>query len=156
MFYLREFYQFNKLASGMMELGGVKLDLSRVTMPIYELATREDHIAPAQSVFIGAKLFGGPLRFVLSGSGHIAGVVNPPYKPKYMHWVLDESEDHVDPRALPNIEAFLGRAHEVAGSWWPDYGKWLAALSGDKVEARKPGLPGREPIEDAPGSYVRA
>jgi polyhydroxyalkanoate synthase len=155
MFYLREFYQFNKLAKGLMELGGVKLDLGRVTMPIYELATREDHIAPAQSVFIGSKLFGGPLRFVLSGSGHIAGVVNPPYKTKYMHWVLDESEDHVDPKTLPSIEAFLGHAQEVAGSWWPDYAKWLADLSGEKVAARQPGMPGREPIEDAPGSYVR-
>ncbi len=155
-FYLREFYQNNKLARGLMELGGVRLDLSKVTIPIYELATREDHIAPAQSVFQSAKLFGGPLRFVLSGSGHIAGVINPPYKSKYMHWVLDDSKGPVDPRVLPSVDAFLAQAREIAGSWWPDYAKWLSALSGEHVPAREPGLPGQEPIEDAPGSYVKA
>ena len=91
-FYLREFYRYNKLSQGLLKLGGVPLDLSRVTMPIYELATKEDHIAPAQSVLIGSKLFGGPVRFVLAGSGHIAGVINPPAKPKYMHWILEDAD----------------------------------------------------------------
>ncbi len=91
-FYLREFYQNNKLAKGEMTLSGVKLDLSKITLPVYELATREDHIAPAQSVFRGAKLFSGPVRFVLAGSGHIAGVVNPPASGKYMHWVPAEGD----------------------------------------------------------------
>jgi polyhydroxyalkanoate synthase len=150
-FYLREFYQNNKLAQGLLKLGGVTLDLSRVTVPIYELATKEDHIAPAQSVLIGSKLFSGPVRFVLAGSGHIAGVINPPAKAKYMHWILDD----VDPKAVPTIEAFVARAHEYAGSWWPDYAKWLAALSGGQVPAREPGCGVVEPIEDAPGSYVR-
>ena len=77
-FYLREFYHLNRLSKGELHLGGVKLDLKRVKIPIYELSTKEDHIAPASSVFIGSKLFGGPVRFVMSGSGHIAGVVNPP------------------------------------------------------------------------------
>jgi polyhydroxyalkanoate synthase len=153
-FYLREFYQHNKLAKGMLEMGGVKLDLGKVTIPIYELATREDHIAPAASVFESAKLFAGPLRFVLSGSGHIAGVVNPPYKPKYNFWVLDGDSD-TDPRTLPSVDAFIAKAQEFAGSWWPDYRDWLATLSGEKVPAREPGLPGLPPLEDAPGSFVR-
>jgi polyhydroxyalkanoate synthase subunit PhaC len=152
-FYLREFYQYNKLAQGLLKLGGVPLDLSRVTIPIYELATREDHIAPPQSVFLGSKLFGGPLRFVLAGSGHIAGVINPPGKPKYMHWILKDG----DPKLLPSVDAFIAKAQEYAGSWWPDYQQWLAALSGGFVAAREPGGVGvLPPIEDAPGSYVRA
>ncbi len=151
-FYLREFYLENKLARGLLKFGGVSLDLSRVTIPIYELAAKEDHIAPAQSVLIGAKLFGGPVRFVLAGSGHIAGVINPPAKPKYMHWVLDDG----DPKVLPSVEAFLARAKEHAGSWWPDYAKWLASLSGAQTEPREPGCGVVAPIEDAPGSYVRA
>jgi polyhydroxyalkanoate synthase len=151
-FYLREFYQHNKLAQGLLRIGGVPLDLSRVTIPIYELATREDHIAPAQSVFTGAKLFGGPLRFVLAGSGHIAGVVNPPAKPKYMHWILGDG----DPKALPSVDEFVAKAQEFAGSWWPDYSKWLSGLSGEQIPARQPGADSFLPIEDAPGSYVRA
>jgi polyhydroxyalkanoate synthase len=151
-FYLREFYRYNKLAQGLLNFGGVPLDLSRVTIPIYELATREDHIAPAQSVFAGAKLFGGPLRFVLAGSGHIAGVVNPPEKPKYMHWILTDG----DPKTLPSVESFISRAHEYPGSWWPDYAAWLSTFSGAQVPAREPGGDAFPPIEDAPGSYVRA
>jgi len=150
-FYLREFYRFNKLAQGLLKFGGVPLDLSRVTIPVYELATREDHIAPAQSCLIGAKLFGGPVRFVLAGSGHIAGVVNPPSKPKYMHWILEKG----DVKALPSVDAFISRAKEFAGSWWPDYAQWLSALSGGHVPAREPGGGIFKPIEDAPGSYVK-
>ena len=86
-FYLREFYHLNRLAKGEMELGGVKLDLSRVKIPIYELFTKEDHIAPAASVFRGSKLFGGQVRHAMAGSGHIAGVVNPPAKTKYQYLV---------------------------------------------------------------------
>ena len=82
-FYLREFYHLNRLSKGELMLGGVKLDLGKVKIPIYELSTKEDHIAPASSVFIGSKLFGGPVRFVMAGSGHIAGVVNPPARKKY-------------------------------------------------------------------------
>lgn len=154
-FYLREFYQNNKLAKGLLEIGGVKLDLGRVTIPIYELATREDHIAPAASVFESAKLFGGPLRFVVSGSGHIAGVVNPPYKPKYQYWVADDAHGAQDIRTLPSVDTFLEKAKEIAGSWWPDYAKWLSQFSGEHVPARTPGLPGLAPVEDAPGTYVR-
>jgi polyhydroxyalkanoate synthase subunit PhaC len=151
-FYLREFYRFNKLAQGLLKLGGVPLDLSRVTIPVYELATREDHIAPAQSVLIGSKLFGGPVRFVLAGSGHIAGVVNPPAKPKYMYWILNGG----DLKSLPSVDAFLAGAQEFAGSWWPDYARWLGGLSGERVPPREPGGGIFKPIEDAPGSYVKA
>jgi polyhydroxyalkanoate synthase len=150
-FYLREFYRYNKLSQGLLKLGGVALDLSRVTVPIYELATKEDHIAPAQSVLIGSKLFGGPVRYVLAGSGHIAGVINPPGKPKYMHWILEDG----DVKSLPTVEAFVARATEFAGSWWPDYEKWLGSLSGGQVSPRVPGGDGFNPIEDAPGSYVK-
>ena len=125
-FYLREFYRYNKLSQGLLKLGGVTLDLGRVTMPIYELAAKEDHIAPAQSVLIGSKLFGGPVRYVLAGSGHIAGVINPPAKPKYMHWILEDG----DVKPLATVEAFIAKATEFAGSWWPDYKKWLGSLSG--------------------------
>ena len=151
-FYLREFYRYNKLAQGLLKIGGIRLDLSRVTIPVYELATKEDHIAPAQSVLIGAKLFGGPVRFVLAGSGHIAGVVNPPAKPKYMHWIPRAG----DIGSFASVEAYIAGAREVAGSWWPDYADWLSNLSGGKVPAREPGGGILTPIEDAPGSYVRA
>ena len=85
-FYLRNCYLDNRLTKGEMEIAGVQLDLKKVKVPVYNLATREDHIAPAKSVFLGAQFFGGPMRFVLAGSGHIAGVVNPPAKPKYGYW----------------------------------------------------------------------
>ena len=103
-------------------------------------------------MLIGSKLFGGPVRYVLAGSGHIAGVINPPAKPKYQHWVLENA----DAKSMPTVEAFLAHATEFAGSWWPDYTKWLGSLSGGQVPPRVPGQAGFEPIEDAPGSYVKA
>jgi len=151
-FYLREFYQNNRLAKGELTIDGIKLDLSKVTLPIYELATREDHIAPAKSVFTGARMFGGPVRFVLAGSGHIAGVVNPPEKRKYMYW-LPTGDDQ--PKAVPSLENWISQAQEIAGSWWPDYAGWLAQHSGERVPARNPGEGPHPAIEDAPGSYVR-
>jgi polyhydroxyalkanoate synthase subunit PhaC len=151
-FYLREFYQANRLARGEMTIGGVTLDLSKVKVPVYELATREDHIAPAKSVFAGARLFGGPVRFVLAGSGHIAGVINPPEKRKYMFWA---PSDESDAKVVPSLEAWMKKAQQLTGSWWPDYAKWLAGFSGDKVPARSPGEGPLPAIEDAPGSYVR-
>ncbi len=150
-FYLNEFYNHNRLAKGEMTLGGVTLDLSKVMVPIYELATREDHIAPAQSVFRGAKMFGGPLRFVLGASGHIAGVINPPAKKKYQYWTVDGG----DSKAFGGVDQWLKAATEHSGSWWPDYGAWLAGWSGEKVPARTPGEGPLPAIEDAPGSYVK-
>jgi polyhydroxyalkanoate synthase len=156
-FYLRAFYHLNKLARGEMELGGVTLDLSKVTAPIYELATREDHIAPAESVFAGSKLFGGPVRFVLAASGHIAGVVNPPEKQKYKHWTGgDGGSEGPSAREFDTLEGWLEAAREHPGSWWPDFIEWLRPYAGQTVEARQPGAPSYPPLEDAPGRYVTA
>ncbi len=151
-FYLREFYQHNKLAAGMLEMGGFKLDLSKVSLPVYHLATREDHIAPPGSVFRSARLLGGPVRFVLAGSGHIAGVVNPPEKHKYMHWVTDEYAFG----SAGALDEWMQAAAEHAGSWWPDYAQWLKSQSGAHVQAREPGTGAFPALEDAPGSYVKA
>ena len=147
-FYLRQFYLENCLAKGEMTLGGVKLDLGLVTLPIFELAAKEDHIAPAKSVYIGSRLFGGPTEYVLAGSGHIAGVINPPNpeKPKYQYWTNSERP--------PTLENFVSSANETPGSWWPHWIEWLSSQSGEQVPAREPGVV-LEPIEDAPGRYVR-
>ena len=146
-FYLREFYHENKLARGQMSIGGVKLDLGKVKLPIYELCAKEDHIAPAKSVFIGSRLFGGPVTYVLSGSGHIAGVINPPGdKVKYQYWTNDKK--------TATLEAWFEGATEHPGSWWPHYAEWLAGHSGSKVPARTPGAR-LGIVEDAPGSYVK-
>ena len=146
-FYLREFYHQNKLARGQMSIGNVKLDLGKVRLPIYELCAKEDHIAPAKSVFIGSRLFGGPVTYVLAGSGHIAGVINPPgEKIKYQYWTND--------KRAATLEAWFDSAVEQPGSWWPHYAQWLAGYSGDKVPARTPGAT-LGVIEDAPGSYVK-
>ena len=150
-FYLREFYMKNMLAKGLLKLGGVMLDLSKITVPIYDVAAKEDHIAPAQSVLNGAKLFGGPVRFVLAGSGHIAGVINPPDKKKYQYWIIEDGES----KLVPTVEAFIAKAHEIAGSWWTDYKKWLSSLSGAQIPPPQLGGGIFTPLEDAPGSYVR-
>ncbi|MFQ5625326.1 MAG: PHA/PHB synthase family protein [Methyloligellaceae bacterium] len=152
-FYLREFYQENKLAKGEMELGGERLKIKKVDVPVYELATREDHIAPAKSVFTGAKMFSGPVRFVLAGSGHIAGVVNPPTSKKYQHWTGNKPSSKKHPALT--LQDWLEAATEHAGSWWPDWSKWLGQHCGEKIAARQPGDGGLKPIEDAPGSYVK-
>jgi polyhydroxyalkanoate synthase len=147
-FYLREFYHENKLARGQMTLAGTRLDMKKVKLPIYELATREDHIAPAKSVFIGARLFGGPVEFVMAGSGHIAGVINPPdpKRVKYQFWT---NSDRVD-----TLEEWIEGAKSTPGSWWPHWAEWLAKHSGDWMEARVPGAR-LGVIEDAPGSFVK-
>jgi polyhydroxyalkanoate synthase len=146
-FYLRAFYQENRLARGQMTIGGVKLDLGAVKIPIYELCAKEDHIAPAKSVFIGSRLFGGPVTYVLAGSGHIAGVINPPTRTKYQYWT--------NPKRAATLEAWMENAEEHPGSWWPHYVQWLAKHSGKLVPAREPGAR-LGTIEDAPGSYVKA
>ena len=149
-YYLREFYLENKLAKGELSIGDTRLDLKAVRLPIYELAAREDHIAPAASVYAGSRLFGGPVDYVLSGSGHIAGVINPPPvdgKPdKYQYWT---NSDQVD-----TLAEWQQGAKETPGSWWPHWANWLAGHSGHQVKARTPGAR-LGVIEDAPGSYVR-
>ncbi len=147
-YYLREFYNENKLTSGQMTIAGTKLNLGRVKLPIYELATKEDHIAPAKSVFIGAKKFGGPVEFVMAGSGHIAGVVNPPDKVKYQYWTAPKA-------AAENLDEWMGMAKEHPGSWWPHWSDWLARHSGNWTPPRDPGAK-LGVIEAAPGSYVKA
>jgi polyhydroxyalkanoate synthase len=146
-YYLRNCYLENNLTQGRMVLDGVKLDLSKVKVPIYNLAAREDHIAPAKSVFVGAQYFGGPMRYVLAGSGHIAGVVNPAGKPKYQYWT--------GPAPSGDYEDWVAKATETPGSWWPDWIKWIDAQAPKRVEPREPGSKKHPPIGDAPGDYVR-
>ncbi|TMJ37695.1 MAG: class I poly(R)-hydroxyalkanoic acid synthase [Alphaproteobacteria bacterium] len=147
-FYLRNCYLENRLTKREMVISGNKLDLKNVTVPIYNLATREDHIAPARSVLLGTKFFAGPVRFVLAGSGHIAGVVNPPDKMKYQYWTGPKPTS-------ANLDKWLTKAREHAGSWWPDWLKWLKAQDSTEVSARQPGGGKLMPLEDAPGSYVK-
>jgi polyhydroxyalkanoate synthase len=147
-FYLRNCYLENNLTRGKMVVGDETLDLAKVTIPIYELATREDHIAPPNSVFTGAGAFGGPVRYVLSGSGHIAGVVNPPARKKYQYWLGGPP--------VGAYEDWLAAATEHPGSWWPDWLTWLKAQAPEEVPASKRNPGGRrKPIADAPGTYVR-
>jgi polyhydroxyalkanoate synthase len=146
-FYLRNCYLENKLSKGEMEIAGVRIDLKRVKVPVYNLATREDHIAPAKSVFLGSTFFGGPVRFVLSGSGHIAGVVNPPARNKYQYWTGGAPKGELD--------AWMKKAKEHAGSWWTDWLDWIKKIDERRVPARTPGEGRLKPIEDAPGSYVK-
>jgi polyhydroxyalkanoate synthase subunit PhaC len=146
-FYLGQFYNENKLAKGEMTLAGVKLDLKKIKLPVFEVATKEDHIAPAKSVFIGSKLLGGPVEFVVAGSGHIAGVVNPPDKMKYQYWTASKA-------AADTLEEWMGMAKEHPGSWWPYWVEWLTKYAGGWTIPREPGEK-LGVIEDAPGSYVR-
>jgi polyhydroxyalkanoate synthase len=147
-YYLRNCYLENKLSRGHMVLGGVKLDLKKVKTPIYDLATREDHIAPADSVLLGRSSFGGPVEFVLAGSGHIAGVINPPSASKYQYWIGGD-------RKTDNVAVWLATAKEQAGSWWPHWQNWITKLDNERVPARSIGSKTVKPIEDAPGSYVK-
>jgi polyhydroxyalkanoate synthase len=131
-----------------MVLDNALLDLSKVRVPIYNLATREDHIAPADSVLYGSQFFGGPVKYVLSGSGHIAGVVNPPSASKYQYWTNDNIKDVA-------LDDWIKGAEEHNGSWWPDWREWLQKIDPEEVPAREVGSAALAPIEDAPGSYVR-
>ncbi len=121
--------------------------MSKVKTPIYVQSSKEDHIAPARSVYKGARLFGGPSPVHLAGSGHIAGVINAPAAKKYQHWTN---------YALPaTLEEWIAGATEHPGSWWPHWSEWLRAKSGDFVPARDPAKGPLAPIEDAPGSFVK-
>jgi polyhydroxyalkanoate synthase len=146
-FYLSEFYGANRLAKGELTIAGTRLDMKKVKIPVYELATKEDHIAPAVSVFKGAQTLGGPVEFVVSGSGHIAGVVNPPDKVKYQYWTNEKK--------AKTLEQWLKVAKEHPGSWWPHWAEWLTEHSGEWTVPREPGEV-LGVIEDAPGSYVKA
>jgi polyhydroxyalkanoate synthase len=147
-YYLRNCYLENRLSSGSMVLDNTLLDLSKVKVPVYNLATREDHIAPADSVLYGSQFFGGKVKYVLSGSGHIAGVVNPPASGKYQYWTNDNTGD-------VKLADWIKGATEHKGSWWPDWRQWLEGIDDEQVPARAVGTAAMPPIEDAPGSYVR-
>jgi len=148
--YLRDLYRDNLLAkAGALSVMGIPIDLGRVETPAYVQAGREDHIAPPQSVWKITEHFRGPLRFVLAGSGHIAGVVNPPASGKYQYWTSDTPAETLD--------QFVAGAKETKGSWWPHWRGWIAERDGEAVPATRARVPGkgkRKAIEDAPGRYV--
>ncbi len=147
-FYLRNMYLKNLLAvPGGIELDGVPIDLSRVKLPAYFISTVEDHIAPWKTTYKGAKLLGATARFVLGGSGHVAGIVNPPAANKYHYWTNE---------ALPATpEQWFEGAEQHAGSWWDDWQAWMERQNaGAKVPARVPGGRALKVLEDAPGSYA--
>ena len=146
-YYLRNCYLENNLSAGRMTIENRQLDLSRIKIPIYNLATREDHIAPARSVFHGSQYFGGEVTYVLTGSGHIAGVINHPTKNKYQYWTGGPPKGDFD--------RWLTEAEEVPGSWWPHWHEWLRQQDDTMVKARKPGARRVKILEDAPGSYVK-
>ncbi len=145
-YYLRNCYLNNNLTQGRMQLAGKTLSLKDVTIPVYNLATKEDHIAPAKSVFVGSQFFGGPVSYVLSGSGHIAGVVNPPDKQKYQYWTGGPPQGA--------YEDWVTTAKETPGSWWPHWQQWIESLDDERVPARIPGGGALNAIADAPGNYV--
>ena len=147
LYYLRRFYAQNALARGELDLGGVRLDLGKVKVPVYVQSSKEDHIAPARSVYRGARLFGGAVRFIVAGSGHIAGVINAPAANKYQYWTAD---------GLPgSLDEWQGGAVEHPGSWWIDWAGWLKERSGDLVPSRDPSKGAFDPLGDAPGTYVK-
>ncbi|HLW26234.1 MAG TPA: class I poly(R)-hydroxyalkanoic acid synthase, partial [Kiloniellales bacterium] len=147
-FYLREMYQENLLVQpGGIELLGVPIDLGTIKTPIFMVSAREDHIAPWRSTYALTQQVAGPKRFVLAASGHIAGVINPPEANKYSHWTNEKC-----PRTP---EEWLAGAEEQPGSWWPTWGRWMNSKGGARVPARQPGDGKLQPLEDAPGSYVK-
>ena len=149
-FYLRNMYLKNLLRRpGGITLDGVPIDVSKIDTPAYFLSTIEDHIAPWMSTYAGAGLLAGPVQFTLAGSGHIAGVINPPTAKKYQHWT--------SPAALTaGADEWLAQAQSHEGSWWPHWHQWVSSGFGNgEVDARAPGSAAHPVLEDAPGSYVR-
>jgi polyhydroxyalkanoate synthase len=146
--YLRKMYLENKLIErGGIRLAGVPIDLRKVKVPVYLLSTREDHIAPWKSTYAATQIYKGPVKFVLSGSGHIAGVINPPAANKYCYWT--QAKTPKDP------EAWLAGAARREGSWWPDWMAWLKGFADGEVKARAPSRGRLKAIEAAPGRYVK-
>jgi polyhydroxyalkanoate synthase len=146
LWYLQNMYKDNKLSKGELDFGGVKLDLGAVQAPIYMQASRDDHIAPYPSVYNAARLWGGPVRYMMAGSGHIAGVINHPDANKYQHWVNEALPDTVD--------EWIAGAEEHPGSWWLNWREWLYERSGEDVPARTPGEGPLKAIRPAPGLNV--
>jgi len=147
-YYLRNMYIHNKLREPKgLTIAGRSIDLSSVTTPCYFISAKDDHIAPWKSTFAGAKLFGGKVRFVLGGSGHIAGIVNPPVANKYCFWANDE--------LTHDAESWLQNADRFDGSWWSDWSVWITSQGSRTVNARKIRNNRTNPFEDAPGSYAK-
>ena len=147
-FYVRNMYQKNLLREpGGITLAGAPVDLRQIKNPVCFLSAYEDHIAPWTSTYAGTQLVGGPVKFVLSGSGHIAGVINPASSDKYGYWL--------NPNNPPNPDDWFKDAVKREGSWWPDWLDWLQPFVGPQVPARQPGDGKLKLIEDAPGSYVK-
>ncbi len=147
LYYLRRFYRDNALAEGKLTLDGEALSLKDVKVPIFMQSSKEDHIAPALSVYRSAQAFGGPVEFIVAGSGHIAGVINHPAANKYQYWTNKNMKGA--------IEDWYAFAHETPGSWWPYWDAWLRQRAGPDVAARIPGEGKLKPICDAPGEYVK-
>ncbi len=146
-FYLRNMYQENKLVQpGGIELDGVPIDLGKIDTPAFIMSAREDHIAPWMSTYAATQIYQGPIEYCLAGSGHIAGVVNPPEPEKYGYWT--NPENPADP------EDWFAGAEEHAGSWWPAWRQWIQQHAGGQTDARKPGDGKLKVIEAAPGSYA--
>lgn len=146
--YLRSMYGQNRLSRGEFEIGGLKVDLSKVSIPLYFQASRDDHIAPMNSVYRSAKAFSGAdVTLTLAGSGHIAGVINPPSAKKYQHWI--------NPALPATLEEWRANADEHPGSWWSHWAEWLHDKSGGWIPARDPNKGPLSPIEPAPGAYVK-
>lgn len=150
--YLTDLYRDNKLVQpGALSVGGTPIDLRKVKTPSYVQAGREDHIAPPESVWKITEHFSGPMHFVLAGSGHIAGVINPPAAGKYQYWTCEKK--------ISSLADFVACAKETAGSWWPDWIDWIESMGNDAVLATGPRIPGNgglKAIEDAPGRYVKS
>ncbi|MBX9963383.1 MAG: class I poly(R)-hydroxyalkanoic acid synthase [Burkholderiales bacterium] len=147
-FYLRNMYIRNLLREkNALTVAGEKMDLSAVTTPAYFISTIEDHIAPWKSTYYGAQRLGGKVRFVLGGSGHIAGIVNPPAAQKYNFWTNEQLGEKPD--------AWLAGAQRHDGSWWNDWTTWIHGFSGGQVKPRTPGDGALPALEDAPGSYAK-
>ncbi len=148
-FYLRCCYVENELASGRMTLAGTRLDLSRVVADAYVLAAGDDHIAPWRSSWATVGLLGGDVRFVLTSSGHVAGIVNPVGRLRRRYWTGDAA-------AGSGPDGWLAGAEEHPGSWWEDWAGWIAGRAGDRRPPPSLGSAANPPLEDAPGTYVRA
>jgi polyhydroxyalkanoate synthase len=149
-YYLRNMYMKNLLrVPGGITLAGVPIDLSKVKTPCYFVSTAEDHIAPWKGTYLGATALGGPIRFVLGGSGHIAGIVNPPSANKYGYWTNPAKQLPASP------DDWMATAQQHEGSWWTDWQAWVSGHDSSMVPARHPAKGKLKPLEDAPGSFVK-
>jgi polyhydroxyalkanoate synthase len=149
-FYLRNMYQNNRLKDpNGVTLNGVGIDLRNVKVPVYFISAIEDHIAPWKGTYLGSQLFSGDVKFVLGGSGHIAGIINPPAANKYFYYT------NPTVKGVADSDAWLKGATQQAGSWWNDWSGWVGKFAGEKIAARVPGAGKLPALEDAPGSYVK-